>query len=49
MIADALSRKFFLDDPLFLALSSPIPDLLTTLQEFYEKDSVCQLLIKETK
>lgn len=36
-VADALSRKFVHDAPSMLALTSTIPDLLTTLQNFINK------------
>lgn len=42
LVADSLSRKFAKDEPLLLALSSPIPDMFTTLRKFYQNDNVGQ-------
>ncbi|XP_058766993.1 uncharacterized protein LOC131640630 [Vicia villosa] len=46
LVADALSRKFEKEGSLLLALSSPFPDLFTTLKRFYKFDIVGQDLLK---
>lgn len=51
LVADALSRKFasdelVLDVTTLLALTSSVPNLLSTLRAFYQNDSVGQLLLK---
>ncbi|XP_058766771.1 uncharacterized protein LOC131640391 [Vicia villosa] len=47
LVADALSRKFHSEDSLLLAFSSPIPNLLDTLREFYATDRAGQILVSE--
>ncbi|XP_058746621.1 uncharacterized protein LOC131619549 [Vicia villosa] len=47
LVADALSRKFHTSDCLLLAFSSPIPDLLATLQQFYAQDTAGKLLVTQ--
>ncbi|XP_058784831.1 uncharacterized protein LOC131659692 [Vicia villosa] len=38
LVADALSRKYSVDTPTLLAISSPIPDIISSLRKFYAKD-----------
>ncbi|XP_058757457.1 uncharacterized protein LOC131630720 [Vicia villosa] len=45
LVADALSRKFHSDDSLLLSLSSPIPDFINTLRQFYMTDRAGQALV----
>ncbi|XP_058775591.1 uncharacterized protein LOC131649859 [Vicia villosa] len=40
LVADALSRKFEKEEALLLALSSPVPDLFSTLKKFYKTDGI---------
>ncbi|XP_058753077.1 uncharacterized protein LOC131626262 [Vicia villosa] len=46
LVADALSRKLEPATPVLLVLSSPLPDLLQTLKQFYTQDSVGQNLMQ---
>lgn len=48
MVVDALSRQFLANNAFLLTFSSPIPDLLTTLCEFYAKDTTGQTLVEHT-
>ncbi|XP_058734067.1 uncharacterized protein LOC131605768 [Vicia villosa] len=49
LVADALSRKFEPEKSTLLIFSSPLPDVLNTLKQFYQHDSVGQNLLELAK
>ncbi|XP_058769067.1 uncharacterized protein LOC131642924 [Vicia villosa] len=46
LVADALSRKFS-EDPLLMVISSPVPELLSTLKAFYSTDPAGKDLVRQ--